>query len=109
VLLPARFFQARDGWKDLEAKKLPEYLRPPLQTMKGVYEHLTQAIRHPGKASTERKSVRDSANLKIYEDIRICQRRFSYIVRRQCDLHDAPKRAKRRSAGPTGRPPHGTQ
>jgi transposase len=28
VMLPARFFQARGGWKDWEAKKLPEYLRP---------------------------------------------------------------------------------
>jgi hypothetical protein len=45
VRLPARFFQARGGWKDLEAKKLPEYLRPLLETMKGVYEQLTRAIR----------------------------------------------------------------
>jgi transposase len=45
VLLPARFFQSRGGWKDLEAKRLPEYLRPLLETMKGVYEELTRAIR----------------------------------------------------------------
>ena len=45
AMLPARFFQARGGWKDLEAKKLPEYLRPLLEAMKGVYEQLTQAIR----------------------------------------------------------------
>jgi transposase len=44
VLLPARFFQARGGWKDPEGKKLPEYLHALLETMKGVYEHLTQAI-----------------------------------------------------------------
>jgi transposase len=41
----ARFFQARGSWKDLEAKKLPEYLCPLLETMKGVYEQLTRAIR----------------------------------------------------------------
>jgi transposase len=45
VILPARFFQGRGGWKDLEAKRLPEYLRPLLETMKGVYEQLTRAIR----------------------------------------------------------------
>jgi transposase len=45
VMLPARFFQARGGWKDLQAKRLPEYLRPLLETMKGVYEQLTRAIR----------------------------------------------------------------
>jgi transposase len=45
VILPARFFQGRGGWQDLEAKRLPEYLRPLLETMKGVYEQLTRAIR----------------------------------------------------------------
>src|SRR5262250_281290 len=44
VILPARFFQGRGGWKDLAAKKLPEYLGPLLETMKGVYGELTRAI-----------------------------------------------------------------
>ena len=45
VILPVRFFQSRGGWKDLQAKRLPKNLRPLLETMKGVYEQLTQAIR----------------------------------------------------------------
>jgi len=45
VILPSRFFQGRGGWKDLEAKRLPDYLGPLLETMKGVYEQLTRAIR----------------------------------------------------------------
>ena len=45
VMLPVRFFQSRGVWKDLQAKRLPEYLRSLLETMKGVYEQLTQAIR----------------------------------------------------------------
>jgi len=36
VILPARFFQSRGSWKDLAAKKLPEYLGPLLETMKAV-------------------------------------------------------------------------
>jgi transposase len=55
VILPARFFQARGGWKDLETKRLPEYLGPLLATMKGVYEQLTRAIRQVGTTLKQRE------------------------------------------------------
>lgn len=52
VLLPARFFQARAGWRDLEAKTLLEYLRPLLETMRGVYEQF-DASHPPGGSNVE--------------------------------------------------------
>jgi transposase len=56
VILPARFFQSRGGWKDLAAKRLPEYLGPLLETMKGVYEELTRAIRQVEATLRKRES-----------------------------------------------------
>src|ERR1043166_399961 len=56
VILPARFFQSRGGGKDLAAQRLPEYLGPLVETMKGVYEELTRAIRQVEATLRKRES-----------------------------------------------------
>ena len=48
VNLPARFLGRKGSWMQLAGKESPEYIRGLLQTLEGVYEQLTRAIRELG-------------------------------------------------------------